>query len=252
MLTLITSVVNPIAFFGGACIPYLCLIVAIIAGAATSRTRRPLLLLIPVVPAAALIPAVVGGFLWFGELYGGLRHLPFWLIEYCTGLGYLWVFIGVYPRLPIVLRPLAGWGFLMISGAAYVFYPGQAIALVDHFAFSTVVVAGLILTAAWAREGYVPWGFLVILLFRLVALMAIVWPVIWEIHVLLLRPSEAYSFPIQRWLPFHFAVGAMGGVGVFFMLLPFLIMTFTVPYFRTRFEQALYLDPSARAQASLG
>jgi hypothetical protein len=214
---------------------------------------RHLLLLVPVALICHI--GLLIGFLLpdFSETFFGLRNewLQTLLNVYFISLGVFWLTSDFIPRVKPAVGALSAVVIMLAAGPLGLvslgapdgptLYPHYPQAIAEHICFVVVVIGSALLARACCGPKCTPLKFTLTLLVWNVLYMLVLWPSIWVILMLSLYRKDAWVIPY--YLPKHFVIALVDGVGLFLLQLPFLILIFCSAFHRQRFERLLRLMP---------
>jgi len=214
---------------------------------------RHLLLLVPVALICHI--GLLIGFLFpdLSETFFGLRNeqLQTLLDIYFISLGVFWLTSDFTFRMKPAVGALCAAAVMLAAGTLglvsfgapdgptlYQHYPH---AIAEHVCFVVVVIGSALLARACCGPKCTPLKFTLTLLVWNVLYMLVIWPSIWVILMLTLYREDAWVIPY--YLPKHFGIAFVDGVGLFLLQLPFLILIFCSAFHRQRFERLMRITP---------
>lgn len=106
-------------------------------------------------------------------------------------------------------------------------------------AFIIVVIASFAAARFYCSRRYSRWRFLAFLLGFNVFFMMVVWPLLWTAIMVLVFDRSLLAIAID--LPTCLLIALVNGVGMFILLVPFLMLAFFVPLYNEQFAKILRL-----------
>ncbi len=174
----------------------------------------------------------------FGLKGGSVQHL---VSTYFGGLALLWLLSDLLARAKTwALAPAA----VVIMGLAgllgTVNYGYRFHVLAEIVTFIAVVTASFTLARVCCPGSYSAKRFMTFLFVFNVALMLVIWPPLWIAMQVALFHFPLFELIVR--LPQHLLISLVNGVGLFALMVPFLLLASYVPLYREQFRKVLQME----------